>query len=189
MPSTKRDQLIETARKLFARDGFHNTGIDTILAEAGVAKMTLYKHFKSKEELILAALRRQDEEFRNTLMQGVEKQTDDPRGRLLALFDQLRDVVSHDDFCGCLFINAAAEYSTKGDPIHQAAIEHKRLIHQYITKLAGDAGARAPEELARQVALLMEGAVVSAQVTGECMAKSAQQAAEALLDRDLRSPK
>ncbi len=78
MASSKREHLIDIARRLFYRDGFHNTGIDAILAEAGVAKMTLYKHFKSKEELILACLHRQDEEFRNGLMQRVEKQSGEP---------------------------------------------------------------------------------------------------------------
>ena len=93
MPLSKRDHLVETARRLFYRDGFHNTGIDAILAEAGVAKMTLYKHFKSKDELILAVLRRQDEEFRNQLMRRVEKDHKGPRERLLGLFDVIGEQV------------------------------------------------------------------------------------------------
>lgn len=185
MASSKRDLLIETARRLFYRDGFHNTGIDAILAEAGVAKMTLYKHFKSKEELILACLRRQDEEFRNGLMQRVEKQSSEPRERLLALYTIIASDISSKEFSGCLFINAAAEYGVLDNPIHQSAIEHKRLCHQYIVKLATDAGAGDPEELACQLCLLLEGSVVSAQISGECSTKSARNAAELLIDHAL----
>ena len=106
MASTKRENLIETARRLFYRDGFHRTGIDAILAEAGVAKMTLYKHFKSKDELILATLRLRDERFRNSFMKAVEQRAEKPADRLLAVFDVLEEWFRTDEFCGCLFINA-----------------------------------------------------------------------------------
>jgi len=85
--STKREQLIETAARLFARNGFHATGIDTILAEAGIAKKTLYNHFRTKDELILAALRKHDGEFRNNFMKSVEELAETPEARLLAIFD------------------------------------------------------------------------------------------------------
>ncbi len=188
MASSKREHLIDIARRLFYRDGFHNTGIDAILAEAGVAKMTLYKHFKSKEELILACLHRQDEEFRNGLMQRVEKQTGEPRERLLALYTIIASEISSKDFSGCLFINAAAEFGNLDNPIHQAAIAHKRLMHQYIVKLATDAGVGEPQELACQLNILIEGSVVSAQISGECSTKSARSAAELLIDHALSAP-
>ena len=89
MALSRRDHLVETALGLFMRDGFHATGIDAILAEAGVAKMTLYNHFKSKDELILAALRLRDEQFLEWLVSAVEARADKPRGRLLALFGAL----------------------------------------------------------------------------------------------------
>lgn len=188
MASSKREHLIDIARRLFYRDGFHNTGIDAIIAEAGVAKMTLYKYFKSKDELILACLHRQDEEFRNGLMQRVEKQTSEPRERLLALYTIIASEISSKDFCGCLFINAAAEYGKLDNPIHQAAVQHKYLCHQYIVKLATDAGANDPEELACQLCLLLEGSIVSAQVSGECSSKSARSAAELLINHALSAP-
>ena len=145
----------------------------------------LYKYFKSKQELILACLRRQDEEFRNELMKRVEKQSTDPVQRLLSVFDIVGEYASGSDFCGCLFINAAAEFSDPDTPIHQAAIEHKRLIHQYLTKLSRDANAADPSELAEQISLLLEGAVVSAQVNGQCVIKSARNAADTLIDHAL----
>ena len=182
MASNRRDHLIDTALELFYRDGFHATGIDTILAEAGVAKMTLYKHFKSKDELILAALRRRDERFRNWFMRAVERRAATPRERLLAVFEALEEWIEGARFTGCMFINACAEYGERGDPIHAAAAEHKRLVTAYVRDLAAAAGAPRPAELAHELALLCEGAVVLAHVTGTAeSAKHARRAAATLL--------
>ena len=186
MALSKRDQLIDAALRLFQQDGFHATGIDRILAEAGVAKMTLYKHFKSKDELVLAVLRRRDEQFRNHFMRQVEKRSNDPRQRLLAMFDVLGEWIMAEGFCGCTFINACAEFADHDDPAHTLAAEHKRLMAQYIRKLAEEAGVREPARLAEQLCLLMEGAIVMAQVMGDCHAAvTARDAAEPLIDRAL----
>lgn len=182
MASSKREQLVETALKLFSSEGFHATGIDRILTESGVAKMTLYNHFKSKDELILAALRLRDERFRNSFMQDVERKTNDPIERLLVMFDVLADWCGSKGFTGCTFINASAEFSGKENPIHQAAAEHKRLLLNYIRQLATAAEVENPHELAEQLCLLMNGAVVSVQVTGDCeINKRARSAAEILI--------
>lgn len=184
MTSIRRDHLVDTALNLFSRYGFHATGIDRILSESGVAKMTLYKHFKSKDELILAALRRRDELHRNWFMREVESLATDPRDRLLALFTALEDWFQSDEFSGCCFINATAEYADKDDPIHAAAAEHKRLIRTYVLELAEAAEARDAQELTDQLMLLMEGAIVSAQITGETTsAQQARFAAEILIGR------
>ena len=106
--ASKRDQLIDTALTLFYRDGFTATGIDKILSEAGVAKMTLYKHFRSKEELICAVLHRRDENFRNWLFRRMEDMSDTPGGQLLAMYDALREWFVADGFRGCMFIKASA---------------------------------------------------------------------------------
>ena len=172
MPApSRRDELIETALRLFYTHGIHATGIDRILAEAGVAKMTLYKHFRSKEELVLAALRRRDELFRNWLMTAMDRASPDPRERLLALFDALDEwfherALNAFGFHGCAFIKAAGEYDAAEDPVHRACAEHKRLIVEYLRKLAAEAGAADPTALAEQLALLKEGAIVTAQVRG-----------------------
>jgi AcrR family transcriptional regulator len=197
--SKKREQLIATAARLFAAHGYHAVGIDRILAESGVSKVTLYHHFRSKEELILTVLRRRDESYRNAVMRDVEKCTRDPVGRLLALFDGLAQWLTREDFTGCMFINATAEFHRHDDPIHVAAAEHKRLMLQYIVKLAEAAGAAEPERLGRQIYLLMDGAVVQAQVGGGAAAtvENARRGAEALLrqallrfssDRESNSP-
>jgi AcrR family transcriptional regulator len=182
MASTKRDHLVETALDLFSRDGFRATGIDRILAESGVAKMTLYNHFRSKDELILAALRLRDERFRNRLMREVETRASHPAARLLAIFDVLGDWFGQEGFTGCAFINASAEFVDPDSAIHAAAAEHKRLIEAYVRGLTEDAGAADPTALARRLCLLIDGAIVTAQVCGDCQAGvHARAAAETLL--------
>ena len=186
MPPSRRDHLVDTALMLFQRDGFHATGIDTILAEAGVAKMTLYNHFKSKDELILATLRLRDEQFLDWFVAAVEARADKPRGRLLALFGALDEWINQPDFSGCAFINATAEYGRPDDPIHLAAAEHKRLVRDYIRATAEQAGAPDADALADVLDLLMQGAIVSAHVSGNRdAAKIARRAAAVLIKRAL----
>ena len=140
MASARREHLIDTALSLFQTEGYHATGIDRILAQAGVAKMTLYKHFRSKDDLILAALRRRDESFRNWFVREVERRATAPRDRLLALFDTIGQWLQGNGVSGCMFINAAAEYGNCDHPIHVVAAEHKRMLTGYIRSLAVDAG-------------------------------------------------
>ena len=184
MAESRRDQLVDTALDLFRRHGFHATGIDRILAESGVAKMTLYNHFKSKNELILAALRRRDETFRNWFMRATERRANTPGARLLAVFDALDEWIRGRDFSGCMFINASAEFASPDDPIHAAAAEHKRLVLAYIRDLAEAAGAEDAEALAQSLMLLMEGAIVMAHVTGRRDAAAQAKAAARTLLRD-----
>jgi len=169
MPKSRRDDLVDTALKLFYAGGFNATGIDKILAESGVAKMTLYKHFRSKDELILAVLHRRDEQFRNWLMGEMEKAAPDPRGRLLAMFDALGvwfngRAFKGMGFYGCAFINAAGEFGDHSHPAHRAAAEHKHSIVTYLERLCSELGAPEPRHLAEQLALLKEGAIATAQV-------------------------
>jgi AcrR family transcriptional regulator len=165
--ATRRDQLIDTALALFARAGYHATGIDRILSEAGVAKMTLYNHFRSKDELILAALHRRDERFRNWFMRGVERRAESPRARLFAIFEVLDEWVRSRDFTGCMFINASAEFADPDHPVHRACAEHKALMRDYLVGLARAAGADRAEALADGLGLLLEGAIVAAHTAGD----------------------
>ena len=162
-----RDRLIDAALRLFNAGGFHASGIEAILAEAGVAKMTLYNHFTSKDDLILAALRRRDERFRHWFVRAVERRAETPAGRLLAAFDALGEWFAGADFHGCLFINASAEFGAADHPAHAAAAEHKRLIRRHVLGLAREAGATSPDALADQLMLLIEGAIVLAHVCGD----------------------
>ena len=188
MGASRREHLVDTALDLFRRNGFHATGIDKILAEAGCAKMTLYNHFKSKDELILAALRRRDELYRNQYMRSVERRAKEPRARLIALFDALEEWFQDEHFAGCTFIKASCEYGRLEDPIHAAALEHKRMVHAYVRDLAAEAGASDPLALSQGLVLLMEGATVMAQIAGGGgYAKQAREAGEALIRDSLGS--
>lgn len=182
MASLRRDHLVGTALALFSKHGYHATGIDRILAESGVAKMTLYKHFRSKDELILAALRRRDEEFCRWLQAEVESRAATPRERMLAVFDVLETWFKDPEFNGCCFIHAAGEFGRKDDPVHAAAAEHKARMLAYFGELARAAGAANADDMARQLMLLVDGAIVAAHVSGDAGgARSARALAEALL--------
>jgi AcrR family transcriptional regulator len=190
MASLRRDHLVQTALALFSRHGYHATGIDRILAESGVAKMTLYKHFRSKDDLILAVLRHRDEQFRRWFQAEVEARTAHPQERLLAVFDVLETWFQEPDFNGCCFINATAEYGRQNDPVHLAAAEHKTRVTEYLHMLAEAANAAAPAEVARQMMLLVNGAVVSAHVSGDTApARTARALAETILAGSLGEKK
>ncbi len=182
MPSARRDHLLNTALTLFSEHGFHGTGIDRILAEAGVSKKTLYNHFRSKDELILAVLRQKDSTFRNQFMRTVEQRGQTPRDRLTAVFEVAEDWFEEPAFFGCLFISAVGEYSEAGTAIHDTCRDYKRMMREFITGLARDAGAADPDALGGQLALLLDGATVTAQISGpQEAARTARQAASALI--------
>ena len=184
--SGKRDQLIDTALRLFARHGYRATGIDTILAEAGIAKMTLYHHFKSKDELIVAALRRRDAEWREWFIGRVTKRAATPRDRLFAVFDVMEEWFRNKDYHGCSFGQAATEFRDPKHSVHKMASEHKQQMLAYFRDLAAAAGAKDPELLAQQISLLVEGAVIHMEVFREPqVARIADAAAQKLVDEAL----
>lgn len=179
---TKRDQLLDTAWRLFYHDGYHATGIDRILAEADVAKMTLYKHFRSKEELILAVLEKRSDLFQESFSRFLQPRKRTPERRLAAVFDWLIGWVSSKEFRGCSFQKAMAEYQDLQDPIHQAAAAHKATFYGEIRRLVAEAGLGSPKSLPDQLALLVEGAIVRAHATGSpAPAVHAKEAAYALI--------
>jgi len=183
---SRREHLIKTAVELFSERGYHATGIDTILATAGVSKKTLYNHFRSKDELILAALRHYDGLFRNGFMRQVEAEATVPRDRLLAVFDVSERWFASDKFYGCMFINAIGEYSEPESPIREVCKEFKKLMRAYLRELAAAAGAKDPAALADELALLLEGATVTAQVSGDRRAaQTAKRIANTIIEQAL----
>ena len=182
--SAKREQLIKTAQELFVKNGIHATGIDTIVEQSCVTKKTLYAHFRSKEELVLAVLRQYDGLARNEFMRRVERGGKTPRARLVAAFDFAELWFQQSNFYGCLFINTIGEYSDKDTPIRQICKEYKKLVKGYIQELCEQAGGSNPRELAEELAMLLEGATVTAQVSQNPQtAKIAKRAAKALIAR------
>jgi AcrR family transcriptional regulator len=181
MRPNKRDELVRKAQEIFYRDGFHATGMDFLSAETGISKTTMFKHFRSKEELILAVLRLRDENFRNWLFRRME-QAGPPRAQLPAMFDALAEWFATPGFRSCMFIKAASEYPDPGHPIHAQAAEHKRLLFLQLEKVTTRAGARDPAALARAMLLLKEGAIVTAHLGHETdPAGDAKASAEVLI--------
>ena len=166
MPPSRRNELIDAAMRVFYRHGFHASSLDDILKEGGISRMTLYNHFKSKDELILAAMRRRDEIFRNKLMKFVESKAKTPRERILAVFDFHEDWFTGSEFCGCMFINAAAEFSVAESAPRRLAAEHKQEIVRYVRDLCEQEGYDDPSDLAEQLNILLEGAIVATRVVG-----------------------
>ncbi len=164
MPPSRKQELVDAATRVFYRNGFHASGLERILQESGISRMTLYNHFKSKDDLILAALRHRDEVFRSGMMEFVEAKGPDARDRLLAVFDFHEQWFKGDDFCGCMFINAAAEFDDPASAPRRIAADHKLEIMRYVRSLCEDLNCADPERAAEQIVILIEGAIVSAHV-------------------------
>jgi len=163
----KRDLLLDTAFRLFYQDGYHAVGIDRILAEAGLAKMTLYHHFASKEELIVAALDRRGAAIEAALAEAMAKAGSAPRKRLAAFFAWHEAWVRGDDFNGCAFIRAVGEYPELSSAVHQVVVRRKEASRALLTTLLAAAGLAGAPRLAAQIQLLLEGAIVTAHTSGD----------------------
>jgi AcrR family transcriptional regulator len=182
--SQAAQRVLEAASELFYERGIRATGVDAIVEHSGVTKMTLYKHFGSKDELVAAYLRARDERWREWLEEAVESRADSPKERLLAVFDALGSWLEGEveGFRGCAFINAATEIADQDHPARVVAMEQKRWMREYLASLAVDAGVRGPEELAEQLPILFEGATITTVMgSSQQPAHKAREAATALI--------
>jgi AcrR family transcriptional regulator len=182
-----KDRLFQTATRLFYHHGYRAIGVDTIAAESGIGKMTLYRHYPSKDDLIVAYLNDSNQVFWKQF-ELVTQDAPTAVGKLLAFFDTLQTYVLSPDCYGCPFINIAAEYPESEYPGHQIALEHKRSVLARFRHLAEEAGARQPDKLANALFLLMDGAYVAARMFGSSpnspaisLAETARQVIEANL--------
>lgn len=165
--SNKRQTIIDAATRLFSAHGYRAVGIDRVVAEADVAKMTLYKHFPSKNDLILSVLHDWDGKFRKRLLSFVDGFRV-PKERLAAFFSWHDRWFREPDFNGCMFISAAAEYPDNQDPIHCASMGHKRAMRGHIGTLLRDlAGSNVDTCTVDQVAQILDGAIVAAHLLGD----------------------
>jgi len=177
-----RDRILDTASALFYRDGYHAVGIDTIVAASGVAKMTLYRHFASKDDLIAACLERSNSEYWDWL-EGEIAAAGDPTAKLSAAFDAVGKLATSARCLGCTFQAAASEFPDLEHPGHQVALAHKRRVLERLGGLARAAQLRDPESLAAQLLLLMDGAWVAARMFGpRNHARAVGDAAQALIE-------
>ena len=158
-----RERIVATAYTLFCRHGIRAVGVDTIIERSGVAKMTLYRHFKSKDDLVLAVLDRREEKWTKQWLQNeVCKRTSEPVERLLAIFDVFDGWFRRRNFEGCLFINALIEIDDRSHPVHRECRRQLAHIRDFVAELAAEAGAADPDDFARQWHILMKGSIVAA---------------------------
>ena len=157
-PESGRERVLETAYKLFSRHGTRAVGVDRIIAESGVAKMTLYRNFASKDDLILAFLERREERWtRAWLQETVESRAATPAQRLLAIFDVFGEWFARDDFEGCSFINVMLELDDPGSPVRRDQRAPAAEIRGFIGGLAEEAGRGRCRRLRAPVAHPHEG--------------------------------
>lgn len=184
-PANGRERLIAVAVDLFYHDGFTAVGIDRVIATAGVTKTTFYKHFESKDDLMVAAVQRRDEWETQAVRRIVhEIAGDDPAAQLLAMLDVLDMWFNAPDFKGCMFLNTAIEFPNPHDPVHQAAAAHKVKMRSSLRDLALAAGAEpdSAEIFADCYCALLEGALVLRQTHyRNDAAKAIRPAAEQLI--------
>jgi len=167
VPSDTRQRLMEAAFQRLYRDGFRNVAIDQILADVGISKTAFYKHFESKDDLLLAALENHRRNFEKDLRQTLRSRGgDSPERQLRALFDAVESITESDWFRGCVFVNVAIEFPLLHEPAHQVAAQSKAAIEEVVKEIAASAGAANPESLAQELCLIMEGAYVTKHVTG-----------------------
>jgi AcrR family transcriptional regulator len=179
--SAARQRILDTAFRLFYARGIRAVGVDTIIAESGVAKATFYKHFPGKDDLVVAYLDRVDEVWSGQLHAAAEAAGPEPAAQLVGLFDALTTACRRDGYRGCAFINAAAE-SMPGTPVHDRTVAHKQAVLAWVTGLAEQAGAQDPAGLARALTLLLDGGLASGALDADpAAAQRAREAAAALV--------
>lgn len=178
-----RQKILEAAARLFFRDGFRAVGVDTIVAESGVGKMTLYRHFPSKDDLIVAYLNASNEEFWAWFDEATTVSAGGARAQLLGFFQALEKLVTQPTCYGCPFLNTAVDFPGREHPGHQVALQHKQTVRARFRELAQQAGARSPKTLADQLVLLMDGAFMAVRMFGvDNPATRVTEAARILID-------
>jgi AcrR family transcriptional regulator len=161
--SEARERVLAAAYELFSHQGIRGVGVDSIIASAGVAKMTLYRHFPAKEHLVLAFLQRREQLWTLGWLQAeVTNGAATPGQQLLTIFDVFDEWFRRDDFEGCSFINVLLETVEPGNPVRQASAAHLARIREFLQRLAEEAGVSQPDDFARKWHILMKGSIVAA---------------------------
>jgi AcrR family transcriptional regulator len=158
-----RERILETAYDLFSRHGVRAVGVDRIIATSGVAKMSLYRHFRSKDELVLAFLQEREQRWTmDWLHAEASRRGETGAERMLAIFDVFDDWFRRPDFEGCAFINVLLEFDDLDHPIRHATAGHLATIRGLVREFAEDAGVADSDAVARQWHILMKGSIVAA---------------------------
>ncbi len=189
-PPRARQRLLDAAYELFSQHGIRAVGIDSIIQRSGVARMTLYRHFASKDELVLAFLEDREQRWtRHWLQDEVERRGSCPSDRLLAIFDVFDAWFRQPDFEGCSFINVLVEFADPSEAINRASRDYLAHIRAYVEELAAGAGVVDPTAFARQWHILMKGSIIAAAEGDQEAALRAQEVGRLLLDQKVKQPK
>lgn len=182
-----RERILQAAYELFSKRGIRAVGTEEVLARAGVAKSTLYRHFRSKDELVLAFLQRREHQWTREFVEAeARRRGSTPRESLLAIFDVFDEWFHRDDFEGCSFINVLLEVGDLGSPLAKASAAHLEYIRLVVRTLAEEAGVQDSETFAHSWHILMKGSIVAAGEGDRLAARRARAMGEDLLDRYLR---
>jgi AcrR family transcriptional regulator len=180
-----RERILDTAYDLFSRHGIRAVGIDRIIATSGVAKMSLYRHFSSKDDLVLAFLQERERRWTMQWLHAeATRRGDDGARRLLAIFDVFDEWFQDPEFEGCSFVNVLLEFTDKEHPIRKASTEHLATIRGLVREFAEQAGVADPDAVSRQWHILMKGSIVAAGYGDRLAARRAQALGEMLLERE-----
>ncbi|HCR1907660.1 TetR/AcrR family transcriptional regulator [Enterobacter ludwigii] len=182
-PTDTREKILTTAEQLIYQNGIHAMGMDLLVKTSGVARKSIYRHFSNKEDVASAALNGRDERW----MQWFRTESDKgetPQDRILNMFTVLKSWFESEGFRGCAFINTAGEVGDPDDPVRLIAKVHKQKLLDYALELSGQLNTGHAEELARQLLILMEGAITVAYVMGDRdAADNARDVAKVLLEQ------
>lgn len=179
-----RERILDAAYELFSRNGIQAVGIDAVITRSGVARQTLYRHFASKQDLVLAFLERREQEWTRRWLQGeVQRRASDATSRLLVIFDVFDDWFRREAFEGCSFINVMLEHPDRSDPIHRAGVSYLASIRRFLEELAREAGVAQAHDFARQWHILMKGSIVAAAEGDREAARRAKRIGTLLLDQ------
>ncbi|HEX3224545.1 MAG TPA: helix-turn-helix domain-containing protein [Gaiellaceae bacterium] len=186
--SSARERILESAYELFSTHGVRAVGVDDVIVRAGVAKATLYRHFPSKDALVLAFLERRELVYtRGWIEAGARRRAATAQERLLAIFDLFDEWFRRDDFEGCSFVNLLLESTNRDGPVARACVGHLERIRDVIRTLAADAGLGDVDNFAHAFHLLMQGAVAHAEEGDADAAKRAQSMARDLIAKHYSS--
>ncbi|WP_087049499.1 TetR/AcrR family transcriptional regulator [Caballeronia ptereochthonis] len=164
--ATAQEQLLDAAQELFYRDGIRAIGVDAVVERAGVNKMSLYRRFASKDELVVAYLDRMDEGFRRRFEASVAKHPEEPAKQMIQALEDLVKRASAPDYRGCPFVNIACEFGDPAHPARQSVERNKTYLMTRLVEIATAAGADNPVELAESLALLVDGIYATSQTYG-----------------------
>lgn len=183
MATQMREYILGVASELFATRGINATSVDTIVAEAGVAKVTLYKYFKSKEQLILEYLRQYDDRLWKKLTERMTAKDSSPSEKLLTLVNAVMDWIADPEFKGFAFTNATVEFPLDENLVHQASVEFAQSLRNTLGRIAAESGIKNADRIALQLSLVIEGAAITERISpGSGAVENAKEMARTLIE-------